>query len=162
MLTFAANARDVAPPAFNPQGFAGSGYSDTEMLATTGGLSRRELHTIFMASGPSFRSQVRDLTPTGAIDLAPTLIHILGLPDLKGASGRVLTEMLNGGSDPGSPVQATQTMSTLLPDGTKFYELLQIERVGDTSYLNGGGATIGHADETDTALQQRIIDQIGP
>ena len=45
-----------------------------------------------MCSGPLFRESVRSLAPTGNIDLLPTILKVLGVPEPKGISGRVLVE----------------------------------------------------------------------
>jgi hypothetical protein len=59
-----------------------------------GSLSRFDLHNTCVASGPDFRKGAQDDLPTGNIDIAPTILWILGVePDPK-PSGRVLTEAL--------------------------------------------------------------------
>ena len=63
-------------------------------------MSRHELRNTLIARGPSWiRSTVVD-TPTGNIDVAPTILHLLGLPGGNGMDGRVLHEALAGGDDP--------------------------------------------------------------
>jgi hypothetical protein len=50
------------------------------------------MHVGFVASGSNLRSGVRT-GPVRAIDVAPTIAHLLGL-DAVGVEGRVLTEIL--------------------------------------------------------------------
>jgi arylsulfatase A-like enzyme len=51
------------------------------------------------AMGPDFKAGFADNAPTGNVDIAPTLAHILGLemPSVGSLKGRVLTEALAGG-----------------------------------------------------------------
>ena len=162
IATFASTSADAAPPAVNPENFAGSGYADGPALASSGGPSRRELHTIFYALGPSFRSQIRDLAPTGAVDLAPTIARVMGIPDLKGVDGRVMSEILNGGE----PISGVKTVNVpskrVRADGSIVYVLLQLEQAGSVTYFAGAGLTIGQPGDSDATLQQRVMHQLGP
>ena len=57
---------------------------------------------IFIASGPPFRAGA---TPEGAtlLDIAPTVLHLLGVPVPGDMDGRVLTEILDPAFVPGRP-----------------------------------------------------------
>ncbi|WP_343315021.1 hypothetical protein AAIB41_16030 [Brucella sp. BE17] len=59
-----------------------------------GGVNRGELSTVLAASGPAFRSHFVSWTPTTLTDIAPTLLHLLGLT-FDGCEGRILVESLN-------------------------------------------------------------------
>ena len=52
-----------------------------------------------MAAGPSIRSGVT-VTGARAIDLAPTLLHLSGVPIPPDMDGRVLDELVVGGAAP--------------------------------------------------------------
>ena len=49
-----------------------------------------------IASGPDFRANWTDKMPTGNIDIAPTILWLLGLEPLQPMDGRVLKEALRG------------------------------------------------------------------
>jgi len=66
-----------------------------------GGLSPTEMRNTLIARGPAFRSGSVSELPSGNIDLAPTVLNVLGI-DGDGMDGRVLTEALVAGS--GEPV----------------------------------------------------------
>ena len=66
-------------------------------VGTHGGMSRHELRNTLMARGPSFRRSTSIDTPTGNIDVAPTILHLMGLPGGEKMDGRVLHEALAGG-----------------------------------------------------------------
>lgn len=57
-------------------------------------LSRFDMHNTLIAAGPDFRSGVFDSLPSGNVDVAPTILWILGLKPPKPMDGRVLTEAL--------------------------------------------------------------------
>jgi hypothetical protein len=61
-----------------------------------GSFSPTDTHISLMASGPDFKSGLRDPLPTANVDVAPTVARILkfSMPD---AQGRVLEEALRGG-----------------------------------------------------------------
>jgi arylsulfatase A-like enzyme len=92
----------------NDFGSPGMLTSDTGSrgAGTHASLSRFDMHNILVASGPDFKKGwVNDL-PTGSIDLAPTTLWILGVPQAehKPMDGRILEEALVKGSAPaGSP-----------------------------------------------------------
>lgn len=63
-------------------------------LGSHGGSSSAELHNTLIASGPSFVNGVNSEIPSGNIDVAPTVLAMLGIPQPKHFDGRVLTEAL--------------------------------------------------------------------
>ncbi|MDE1929281.1 MAG: alkaline phosphatase family protein, partial [Burkholderiales bacterium] len=58
-----------------------------------GGFAPADVHATLIASGPSFRRATTVTDPSGNVDLAPTLAHVLGLA-LPQADGRILDEAL--------------------------------------------------------------------
>jgi arylsulfatase A-like enzyme len=92
------------------------------------------MHAFMVASGPSFREGAVSATPTGAVDIAPTVLALLGLPAPDRMDGRILHEALaEGREDPPSPEDAI--MEATVPGGTP--RRLLIHRVGATSYVHG-------------------------
>lgn len=77
------------------------GYSGTEFNSSGsdrgmhGSFSPIDVHNTLIAYGPSFKKHFIDQYPTGNVDLAPTIAHILGL-NLGDTDGRVLLEALKG------------------------------------------------------------------
>ena len=61
-----------------------------------GSFGPRDVHNTLIAFGPSFKSGFVDRLPSGNVDVAPTVAHLLGL-SLPGADGRVLHEALRRG-----------------------------------------------------------------
>jgi arylsulfatase A-like enzyme len=57
-------------------------------------LSRFDMHNTLIAAGPDFRRGITNELPTGNVDLAPTILWILGITPPVPMDGRVLTEAL--------------------------------------------------------------------
>jgi len=108
-------------------------------------LSRFDMHNMLIAAGPDFRrGQMGDL-PSGNVDLAPTVLRILGLTSAQQLDGRVLSEALVK-LDPATaelkPETKTIEATKDFPTGT-WRQSLQISRVGSTIYLDeGNGAFV--------------------
>ena len=106
-------------------------------VGTHGGMSRHELRNTLIARGPRFqRSTVID-TPTGNIDIAPTILHILGLPGGDNMDGRVLHEALAGVVDPSGVEPRTVTHTAELGD---YRQEVIVTAVGKSAYLEEGNA----------------------
>jgi predicted AlkP superfamily phosphohydrolase/phosphomutase len=71
--------------------FATNGRTVTEQIRGDSGCHRKE--GIFIASGPGVRRRV-SITGANLMDLAPTILHLVGLPVKSEMDGRVLTDIL--------------------------------------------------------------------
>ena len=100
-------------------------------------LSEFDVHNILIAAGPGFRPAMLNDLPSGNIDLAPTILHLLGLEPPQKFDGRVLFEALTGQSAP--PRAATETLETArkFPSGD-WRQHLRLSRVGETTYVDEG------------------------
>ena len=99
-----------------------------------GSLSQHELRNTGLAGGPSVKRETVIETPTGNIDLAPTILHFLGLEaEAAAMDGRVLFEALEGGSP--APAPNRQKHEAERPG---FRQELQISAVGMTKYVDWG------------------------
>ncbi|HEX2998872.1 MAG TPA: alkaline phosphatase family protein, partial [Armatimonadota bacterium] len=82
----------------NDAGTPGMITSDTYQYGPGQGmhvsLSPYDMHNMLIAAGPDFRSGVFDDLPSGNVDVAPTVLWILGIKQPKPMDGRVLTEAL--------------------------------------------------------------------
>lgn len=80
-----------------------------------------DVHNTLIASGPDFRERAVSDVPTGNVDIAPTLLHLLGLKPAPTMTGRVISEALRSGP-PLSSVRVERIRETVkTPDGA--YEL---------------------------------------
>ena len=126
-------------------------------------LSRFDMHNMLIAAGPDFRRGEADDLPSGNIDLAPTILQILGITSPQPLNGRILSEAMvsnnidatsrNGGLQParrrlregGSAEQTllrkaeTKTIEAVKDFSIgRWRQSLKISRVGSTIYLDEG------------------------
>lgn len=73
-----------------------------------------DVHNTLIASGPSFLGAKTISTPSGNVDVAPTVAYLLGL-SMPQADGRVLNEAL---ATPANAMAPTVLASTVTPSGT--------------------------------------------
>ncbi|HEU5246997.1 MAG TPA: alkaline phosphatase family protein [Candidatus Udaeobacter sp.] len=103
-------------------------------------LSRFDMHNTLVAAGPDFhRGQTDDLA-TGNIDLAPTILHILGIKAAQKMDGRVLSEaMVDVDRVPAGTKAEAKTIEAKKDfAGGTWRQSLRISRVGSTIYLDEG------------------------
>lgn len=122
----------------SPAGYAGYAYSTggAPELGQHGSMSRHEMRNSLFARGGSFKSGVRIESPTGNTDLAPTVLHLLGLGGGETMHGRVLREALADGN----PVQwqtETHRAERRVESGT-YRQHITVSRVDETSYVDEG------------------------
>jgi len=106
-----------------------------------GSISPYEIRNLLVAVGPDFKNGISDKTPSGIVDLTPTILHILGLSTNGSLDGRVLTEALTGGPDPkdmSCETYTTRASRTL--GGQTFEQELCTSRVNSAEYLDWGRA----------------------
>jgi arylsulfatase A-like enzyme len=102
-----------------------------------GSLSPYEVRATFVASGRRIKKGYRSLTPTGNVDLAPTLLHLLGLAPPDSMDGRVLFELLADGPNPESlEIETEQLVAEAEVDGRNYKQILNRSNVGGTWYVN--------------------------
>jgi predicted AlkP superfamily pyrophosphatase or phosphodiesterase len=102
-------------------------------------LSRFDMHNTLIAAGPDFQNGLTSDLPTGNVDLAPTILAILGIRSPGTMDGRVLTEAMKSGEHLKSETQTVEA-SRKFSAGV-WRQSLTILRVGSTLYLaegNGG------------------------
>jgi arylsulfatase A-like enzyme len=92
-----------------------------------------------VAAGPDIKRGVRSRVPTGNVDLAPTVLHLLGIEPPPDMSGRVLHELLRDGHSPDEIALHKQThrAAVTLPEGLRYEAELDTLQVGSTVYIRG-------------------------
>ena len=66
-------------------------------VAGHGSSSPYDIHNTLIAAGPDFRQRAVSDVPTSNVDIAPTLLRLLGLPPAPSMTGRVISEALRDG-----------------------------------------------------------------
>jgi len=103
-----------------------------------GSLSPHDLHCICIAYGPDFCQGAVDDMPTGNVDIAPTLLWILGLEPKHKLSGRVLHEALLQGSLATPSCQPRHLEATFGGKDFVWHQYLDYSELNGVVYLEGG------------------------
>ncbi len=112
-------------------------------------LSRFDMHNTLIAAGPDFRRGQTDHLPTGNIDLAPTILRILGITPPQEMDGRVVSEAMVGevgalgrpDAEAWRPYQTKTIEAEKDFTAGKWRQSLRISRVGSTIYLDEGNGS---------------------
>jgi phosphonoacetate hydrolase len=100
------------------------------LVSSHGSLSPRDLNHTLVLGGAGIRPGTIDV-PSGIVDIAPTVLALLGLPELPDIDGRVLAEALVGGPEPSSLGVRCEDLATTLSGAH-----LGRNWVGTTAYLD--------------------------
>jgi arylsulfatase A-like enzyme len=73
------------------------GQTTQSGVAGHGASSPYDIHVPLIAAGPDFREHATSAVPTGNVDLAPTLLRLLGIEAPKTMTGRAIEEALRNG-----------------------------------------------------------------
>ena len=108
-----------------------------------GSMSPNELNNVLFAQGPNFKNNCSVDTPTGNIDITPTILHILGVPGSENMDGRVLYEGLQGEDTADlqsihtEVIKAERTIETGV-----FHQEISVTHVNSSYYIDSGKATL--------------------
>jgi glycerophosphoryl diester phosphodiesterase/arylsulfatase A-like enzyme len=97
-----------------------------------------DMHNTLIAAGPDFRSGATSDVPSGNIDLAPTVLHILGVRPSQQLDGRILSEAFSGDTTPLPDVKKQTFVATAAKEDRLWRQYLQVVTVGTTAYIEGG------------------------
>ncbi len=106
-----------------------------------GTLSPTEMHNTAVAFGPDFVRGMSDTMPTGNMDIAPTILWILGFQPKEKMSGRVLSEALNDSAPPVGPVETHRQEAMWQGDGFVWRQYLDVSEVNGVTYLDQGNGS---------------------
>jgi len=116
----------------------GSNLTPTTQRGTHASLSAFDMHNTLVAAGPDLRHGYRDETPSGNVDVAPTILKILGAKPPGAMDGRVLTEALNSPDTKSPGVEKKQLRAqATLPMG-EWTQTLDVSEVNGVRYLDQG------------------------
>jgi arylsulfatase A-like enzyme len=136
------------PNQYGVPGMIEADWSRQAGKGTHATLSCYDMHNILFAAGPDFRESAVDDLPTGNVDLAPTILKILGINPAPKMDGRVLSEMMKGSEASPVPKPSSDTVeaSRDFPNGT-WRQYLQQSKVGNTLYLDEGNGAFTARDQ---------------
>src|SRR5215472_15089143 len=123
--------------------YSDSGKIDgfTTGMGMHGAAGVREIHNFAAAIGADFKRGLSDQNPTGNVDVAPTIAHVLGLepnvgPGSISPSGRVITEALRGASSYAGIAHGFTMKTELQLQGVRTTTTLRLTRLGDHLYFD--------------------------
>jgi predicted AlkP superfamily pyrophosphatase or phosphodiesterase len=120
----------------NAAGFAGT--TTQTGVAGHGTSSPFDIHNTLIAAGPDFREHATSDAPTSNVDIAPTLLRLLGLPPAPGMTGRVIEEGLRNGHPATAVTRSTETVRT--PDGS-YVLTANLSSIAGYRYLDSTSVT---------------------
>jgi predicted AlkP superfamily pyrophosphatase or phosphodiesterase len=106
-------------------------------------LSPYDVHNTLIAAGPHLRQGFQDDLPTGNVDLAPTILHLLGIAVPAQFQGRELAEAYV--ENERSHWESGETETAVPMDGKwKRVQKLKILEIGDRKYIDRDEADGSH------------------
>ena len=134
----------------NRYGIPGQIITDSKRGAGKGShatLSEFDVHNTLIAAGPSFRRGATSETPSSNVDLAPTILHLLGLESPHKMDGRVLSEAMIGDSP---SLRATTEIleATRKFSAGEWRQYLRVSRAGESTYIDEGNGSFLRTDST--------------
>lgn len=110
--------------------------TQSALKSSHGSVSPYDMHAMMIASGPSFQEGLVSDLPTGATDLAPTILTLLGMPVSDPVDGRILWEGLVRPT--GEPPEVSQEVIERAAPGRETNPpRLCLHRAGHTTYVHG-------------------------
>jgi arylsulfatase A-like enzyme len=117
----------------NDAGYAGK--TTDGGVAGHGTSSPYDIHNTLIAAGPDFREHASSEVPTGNVDIAPTLLFLVGMQPAPTMTGRVIEEALRNGPSIASVRVDHGAEAVKTPDGS--YELTaHISKAAGRTYLD--------------------------
>ncbi len=103
-------------------------------------LSRYDMRNTLVAAGPDFRKGMVNELPSGSVDLAPTILWVLGVPQPAGSpmDGRVLQEALARGDAPAGKPETQKIEASREFGWLRWQQYLKFTRLGDAIYFDEG------------------------
>ena len=116
----------------NAAGFAGQ--TTGSGAAGHGSSSPYDIHNTLIAAGPDFREHARSAVPTGNVDIAPTLLRLLGVAVPASMSGRVIDEGLR--NSPQDSIRVEHVTATARTADGSYEVTAHISLVRGRRYLD--------------------------
>jgi arylsulfatase A-like enzyme len=130
----------------NDAGIPGSIISDGGYWAgrgTHGTLSPFDMRNTLVANGPDFRRGWIDELPSGNPDLAPTILHILGVSAPDRMDGRVLSEAMTAETTALTPIEVHTQETSCDLSNVVWRQYLRVTQFNGATYFDeGNGAAV--------------------
>jgi arylsulfatase A-like enzyme len=107
---------------------------------THGTLGKSDVHNTLVAAGPDFHAGFRNSLPTGNIDVAPTILHLLGITPPEPRDGRVLAEALVGAAASNAQPETKRLEAERTIGPVTWRQYLQTTTFAGSTYFDEGNA----------------------
>ncbi|MGO9244053.1 MAG: alkaline phosphatase family protein [Verrucomicrobiia bacterium] len=101
-------------------------------------LSPFDMRNTLVAAGPDFRRGWIDELPSGNVDLAPTILQLLGVSPPDKMDGRVLTEAMLPGPTKLTPIEMRTLDTSCDSSNTVWHQSLHVTEFCGTTYFDEG------------------------
>jgi arylsulfatase A-like enzyme len=101
-------------------------------------LSPFDMRNTLVADGPDFRHGWIDELPSGNVDLAPTILHLLGVSPPDKMDGRVLTEAMVPVTSKIPPIEVRTLDTSCDSSNTIWHQYLHVTEFSGTTYFDEG------------------------
>ena len=128
-------------PDLNDFGAPGLLMGGSKGTGTHGSLSPFDMHNTLVGSGPDLKRGFVDTVPSGNIDLAPTVLHLLGIPPKSPMDGRVLREALAAETGPAPAVKERRQAAERTIGLMRWNQYLQTSEVDGAMYYDEGNGS---------------------
>ena len=115
--------------------FGVAGRTTQSGAAGHGASSPYDIHNVLIAAGPDFRSGATSDAPTGNVDIAPTVLHVLGIDAPPTMTGRAILEAFRDGPAPSS-LEIDQSTSTTMNRDRSYNLTVHFSTVNGHRYLD--------------------------
>ena len=129
------------PNQFGTPGLINADWNRAAGQGTHATLSPFELHNTLVAAGPDFGRGMTGAMPTGNVDIAPTVLWILGVKQPSPMDGRVLFEAMPAVDGDRPQVRHLHAEAVRAFDDAHWEQSLKWSEVGRTIYLDEGNGT---------------------
>jgi arylsulfatase A-like enzyme len=126
----------------NPNRFGVAGQIITDSARGPGEgshttLSEFDVHNTLIVAGPDFRERLATTLPSSNVDIAPTVLRILGIEPPQKFDGRVLIEGMEERAAKIDALTKTIQAARKFPSG-EWQQYLRVSLVGETVYIDEG------------------------
>jgi arylsulfatase A-like enzyme len=104
-------------------------------------LSPFDMHNMLIAAGPDFLTNWVDTLPTGNVDIAPTVLRLLGVSSANRMDGRVLAEAFKKLPPALKPPKPRQLEASHVTKASKWRQYLKSTEYGGVSYCDEGNGS---------------------
>jgi hypothetical protein len=104
-------------------------------------LSPTDLHNTAIAAGPDFRRGLNSTLPSGNVDVAPTLLWLMGIKTSHPLDGRVLSEALTVDAPPSRAAQTYRRDARQELKAGVWQQYLKFTEVNGVRYLDEGNGS---------------------